>query len=192
MQSANERRCYNVISWDNLLRHVALTDQFHKSQNASVPCPTILHSEQNINMIISVMNVALWDMEQVQSGACNLGQLCSLRLFRLLEPNGVLRLLSLTLLNTLRPGQNGRHFADAIFKCIFLNKNVSIPIKISLKFVPKGPINNIPALVQIMAWRRPGDKPLFEPMMVRLPTYVCVTWPQWVNWNSDMVKCLHP
>ena len=32
-----------------------------------------------------------------------------------------------------------------------------------------------------MAWRRPGDKPLSEPMMVRLPTHICVTWPQWVN-----------
>ena len=64
---------------------------------------------------------------------------------------------------TLRPRQNGRHFADDIFKCIFLNENVSIAIKISLKFVPKGPINNIPSLVQIMAWRRPGDKPLSEP-----------------------------
>ena len=45
---------------------------------------------------------------------------------------------------------------DAIFKCIFLNEDVWISIKISLKFVPKGPINNIPALVQIMAWRQPG------------------------------------
>ena len=42
-----------------------------------------------------------------------------------------------------------------------------IPIKISLKFVPKGPINNIPALVQIMAWRRTGDKSLSEPMMTQ-------------------------
>ena len=58
-----------------------------------------------------------------------------------------------------RPRQNGRHFADDIFKHIFLNKNVSISIKISLKFVPKGLMNNIPSLVQIMAWRRPGDKP---------------------------------
>ena len=65
--------------------------------------------------------------------------------------------------NTLRPRQNGRHFADDIFECIFLNENVWIPVKISLKFIPKGPINNIPALVQIMAWRRPGDKPLSEP-----------------------------
>ena len=61
---------------------------------------------------------------------------------------------------------HGRHFPDDIFKCIFLNENVWISIKISLKFVPKGWINNIPALVQIMAWRRPGDKPLSEPIMV--------------------------
>ena len=85
---------------------------------------------------------------------------------------------------TLRPGQNGCHFADDIFKCIFLNENVWTPIKISLKFVPKGPINNIPALVQIMAWRRPGDKPLSETMMVRLPTHIWVTQPQWViTWS---------
>ena len=50
-----------------------------------------------------------------------------------------------------------------------------------LKFVPKGPINNIPALVQIMAWRRPGAKPLSEPMMVRLLTHIWVTRPQWVK-----------
>ena len=83
--------------------------------------------------------------------------------------------------NTLRPRQNGRHFADDIFKCIFLNENVWIPTKISLKFFPKGPINNIPALVSIMAWRRPGDKPLSEPMMVSLATHICVTRPQWVK-----------
>ena len=74
-------------------------------------------------------------------------------------------------LNTLRPRQHGRHFADGTFKRIFLNKNVEISIKISLKFVPKGRINNISALVQVMAWRRPGDKPLSEPMVVRLLTW---------------------
>ena len=58
-----------------------------------------------------------------------------------------------------------------------------IPIKISLKFVPQGPFNNIPALVQVMAWCRPGNKPLSEPMMVSLPTHICVTRPQWVNTN---------
>ena len=83
--------------------------------------------------------------------------------------------------NTLRLRQNGRRFADNIFKCIFLNENVSILIKISLKFVPKGPINNIPALVQIMAWHRPGDKPLSESMMVSLPMQICITRPHWVE-----------
>ena len=58
------------------------------------------------------------------------------------------------------------------FEMHFFNENVWIPIKISLKLVPKGPINNIPAMVQIMAWRRPGDKPLSEPMMVNLHIYV--------------------
>ena len=83
--------------------------------------------------------------------------------------------------NALRPRQNGRHFADDIFKCIFLNENGWIPITISLQFVPQGSINNIPALVQIMAWRRPGDKPLSGPLMVRLPTHICVIRPQGVN-----------
>ena len=71
------------------------------------------------------------------------------------------------MVNTLRPRQNGRHFPDDIFKWIFLNENVWILIKIALKFVPKVPINNIPALVQIMAWRQTGDKPLSEPMMAQ-------------------------
>ena len=65
----------------------------------------------------------------------------------------------------------------------FLNENAGILFTISLKFVPEGPIHNIPALVQIMAWRRPGDKPLFEPMMVNLLTHICVTWPQKLNCN---------
>ena len=69
--------------------------------------------------------------------------------------------------NTFRPRQDGRHFAADIYKCIFLNKNTWLSVKIPLKFVPKGPINNIPALVQIMAWRRPGDKPLFELMLTQ-------------------------
>ena len=84
--------------------------------------------------------------------------------------------------NTLRPRQNGRHFRDDIIKCIFLNESIWISIEISLKFVvPKGPIKNIPALVEIMAWCRTGDKPLSEPMLVCLLTHICVIRPQWVN-----------
>ena len=79
-----------------------------------------------------------------------------------------------SIINTLRPRQIGRHFADDTFKRIFLNENVIILIQISLKFVPKGPINNIPVLVHIMAWRRLGDKPLSEAMMVSLLTHICI------------------
>ena len=81
---------------------------------------------------------------------------------------------------TLRPKQNGRHFTDDTFKRIFLKENVWILLKISLKFIREVWINHIPALVQIMAWRRPGDKPLSEPMMVNLLTHVWVTRPECV------------
>ena len=84
-------------------------------------------------------------------------------------------------INTWRSRQDGRHFPVDSFKCIFSNENVWISIKISLKFVLKSPINNIPALMQIMAWRRPGAKPLPELMMVRLTTHIYVTRPQWAN-----------
>ena len=83
--------------------------------------------------------------------------------------------------NSLRLRLNRHPFADDIFKCIFLNENERILPRISLKFVLKVPINNIPTLIQIMAWRRPGDKPLSEPMMVSLLTHICVTRPQWVK-----------
>ena len=79
------------------------------------------------------------------------------------------------------------HFAGDIFKCILFNEDVWIPIKISLKFIPKGAINNILAMVQMMAWRRPGDKPLSEPMVVSLPTHICVTRPQWVKFVCALI-----
>ena len=69
-------------------------------------------------------------------------------------------------LNTLRPRQNGRHFADSILKYNFLNENRWILKKISLIYVPDGLISNMAALVQIMAWCQTGDKPLSEPMLV--------------------------
>ena len=59
-----------------------------------------------------------------------------------------------------------KNFADAILKCIFLNDSIWIPIEILLKFVPKYTVNNIPSMIKIMDWRRPGDKPLSEPVMV--------------------------
>ena len=57
--------------------------------------------------------------------------------------------------------------ADDILKCIYLNKNDRILILISLKFVPSSPIDNKRALVPVMAWRRTGDKPLPEPMLIQ-------------------------
>ena len=100
--------------------------------------------------------------------------------------------LIINIVNSLRPRQNRRHFADDVFKCNLLNESVWISIENSLRFVPKGPINNIPALVQIMAWRRSGDKPLSEPIMVSLLAHICVTRPQWVKivwlWNWDIWK----
>ena len=83
------------------------------------------------------------------------------------------------LINTLWPRQNGRH--SPFSKWIFLNGKVWISNKFSLKLVPRVPVKNIPALVQIIAWRRPGDKPLSGLMMVNLLTRICVTRPQWVK-----------
>ena len=69
--------------------------------------------------------------------------------------------------NSSYPGQNGCYFTDDTFKSIFMNENFCILIRISLKLVPKVPINNNPTLVQIMAWRPIGDKSLFEPLLIR-------------------------
>ena len=91
-----------------------------------------------------------------------------------------------SVINTSRPRQNCSHFAYDIFKCMFLIENVWISLMISLKFVPKGTINDIPALVQIMVWRCPSDKPLSEPMMVSLLTQIGIPRLQWANchWNE--------
>ena len=77
-------------------------------------------------------------------------------------------------------------FSRRHYNCIFLNENVWISINISLKFVLEGPISNIPIMVQIMAWRRSGDKPLSEPMLVNLLRQICGPRPQWVK--SDLVR----
>ena len=85
-------------------------------------------------------------------------------------------------INLSLPGQNGHHLPDDFFKCIFLNENAWISIKILLKFVPKGPINNIPSLVQTMAWRWPGDKAIVWTNDGQFTDpFICVTRPQWVN-----------
>ena len=88
---------------------------------------------------------------------------------------------------TLRPRQNGGNFLDN-FKSISLNENVWTAIKIPLKFVPKGPINNLPTLVQIMVRRRSEDKPLSEPMTVNSWRIYAYNIPTWLN-NYIHIKC---
>ena len=83
--------------------------------------------------------------------------------------------------NILRPRRNWYNFAE-IYKCIFLNKNVFF-LKLAQKSVPKGTFNNIPALVQIIAWQRPDDKSSSKPIMVSLPTHISVTRPPWYGCN---------
>ena len=58
-------------------------------------------------------------------------------------------------------------FRQTTFSNDVFNENRRIPIQISLRFVPKHPIANKPALVQVMAWRRTGYKPLHEPIMTQ-------------------------
>ena len=71
-------------------------------------------------------------------------------------------------IETLRMRQNGHHFADDIIKCIFFIKNIWITIKISMKFIAKGPVGNNSTLVQIMAWH-----------------YLC----QAIIWSNDGTVC---
>ena len=85
------------------------------------------------------------------------------------------------LLNTLRPRQNG--CADDTLNALSRMKMYEFRLTLHshlIQFVPEGQINNIPPLVQIMAWRRPGDKLLSDPMM----THIDVTRSQ-LHWSKQ-------
>ena len=69
-------------------------------------------------------------------------------------------------MNMLKLRHNDHHFSDDKFKCIFLNGNFWILDKKSLEYVLLGLINDIIALIQVMAWRRTGEKPFCESMVV--------------------------
>ena len=75
--------------------------------------------------------------------------------------------LATTLLTHVPHDKMAPIMSDDIFNYIFVNENDSIPIQISLKYVPRSPIDNKPALVQVMAWHQSGDKPLPVPMMTQ-------------------------
>ena len=84
-----------------------------------------------------------------------------------------------------------------IFKYIFLNETDRIPIQVSLIYVFRSPVDNKPALVQIMAWCRRGDKPISEPILTQfIDAYIFGTRGRWVNidkagkppWFLDCLK----
>ena len=74
--------------------------------------------------------------------------------------------------------QHGNHFADNSFKSIFLNEMHEFRLKVPWSLFLRVQFKIIRRWFR--KWRR-GDKPLSEPAMVRLPTNICVKWPQWVN-----------
>ena len=110
----------------------------------------------------------------------------------LVNVNRYSRDFTCTYINILRQIQNCRHFHGDILKLIFFNENVWMSNRISLKYVAKGPINDNLVLFQIMAWRRPGEKPLSETMMVSLLTHKCVNRLPWVQcrWKGYLSYCL--
>ena len=91
--------------------------------------------------------------------------------------------------NTLRLRQVCHHFADNIFKCILLNENVCISIMISPKFVHKFRNDNIPAFIQMMTWRWPGDKPLPEPVMFFFTDAYMRHSASVSQWNYTVCSC---
>ena len=87
--------------------------------------------------------------------------------------------------------KNGHRFADDIFKCIFMTEKLCILIRISVKFVSKCLIDNIPTSVLVMAWRLTRDKSLYEPMMTQFLTHICGTRGRCVNQSISRVQgCL--
>ena len=111
-----------------------------------------------ISILLCWLQIVEMDLWRLLCPKCFMFQYCGCLVTR----HGP-HLLTWIKLTQVRSRQNGHHFADDIFKRIYLNENISISINISLKFIPYGPIDNISALVHIMAWHRPGDKPLSEP-----------------------------
>ena len=94
------------------------------------------------------------------------------------------------LINPSYPGQNGHHFTYDLFKCIFMNENFCILIKISQNFIPKGPMDNKSVLVPLIAWCQTGDKPLSESMLTQFTDAYMWHWRE-MSWYSivDLMIC---
>ena len=80
------------------------------------------------------------------------------------------------------------HFTYNTYKFMFLYENCCILIPNSLKFVAKGPMNNEPALVEIMAWHQTDDKPLSEPMSIHKPRHKGPLLLTWFNFDPSIDK----
>ena len=78
------------------------------------------------------------------------------------------------------PGQNGRHFADHIFRCIFINEKFWLGIHWCLF------LRSNWALVQVMAWRRTGVKPIPEPMLAQFTDAYMRHKGRWVDMLNDI------
>ena len=83
--------------------------------------------------------------------------------------------------NSSPPRQFGGKIADDIFKRIFFNENDWMSIKISLKFIPEGPIDNKSVLVQVMAWCRQATSHYLNQCWPSFLTHICGTRGRWVN-----------
>ena len=78
----------------------------------------------------------------------------------------------------------GRNKMAAIFQTTFSNAFSWMKMfrfRLLWRLFQRVQLTIFPSLVQVMAWRRPGDKPLSEQTMVSLLTHICVTRPQWVK-----------
>ena len=91
--------------------------------------------------------------------------------------------------NSSPPVQNGRHFVDDIFRCIFVNEKFCDLIESTLKIVHKGPVDNNTALVQTMAWHQISDRPLSEPMLTRFTDSYMWHWGRWFDKCVYMQPC---
>ena len=94
-------------------------------------------------------------------------------------------------LNSSPPGQNGRHFTDDNFKCIIVNEKFCILIEISLKFVPKCPIDNKTVMVQVRAEQ--ATSCYLNQCWRSSPTHICGTRGRWVNshYNAGFDSKMH-
>ena len=173
VQSCHGNNCHQLIKFceTKRTRLVAPNWRKHKNRLRWHYTPLNMHS---LAMVITLNHTGFhchflpylsmsrrWYLASVESVKCQMTYDLSIcmKILQITKPKPFPHFPG-CIVNSLRPKQNRRHFADDIFKCIFLNENEWISLRISLKFIPKVRMNNIPSLVQIMAWRRPGDKPL--------------------------------